>query len=230
MSVGLPSDGIWFRRLWDIPSLGALPPTDVNREKLPGHDLVPEVRRYRWEDQTETVVVSWGWVQAPPSSGDDHEDEQGETDRDAPCHEHMAPLFDDPDCSADRLLVGLWESMELPGKAEDYHWQLEQARERLLSKRLSCPSLVDAFETVLWLDFRLVLARPDIVLRRSPEDGREVLLRVDMIDGLIGLYETEGYLREAIEVAELAQRFPGQEAKLADLQARLEAVRHERVG
>jgi hypothetical protein len=46
---------------------------------------------------------------------------------------------------------------------------------------------------------------------------------------LINLYSAEGFLRDALHVAELEQRFGVGEQRLEDLKARLETIRSESV-
>jgi hypothetical protein len=127
------------------------------------------------------------------------------------------------------LLQRLWEGLELPGRPFDYHAAIERVREMLFPRRSDEPEMMETVELLAWLDIRLVLACSYAVLLQTDE-GDEHFYGMCAFDALIRLYRTEGFTREALEVAELAERFPSSPNRLADLRARVETMRGETVG
>jgi hypothetical protein len=229
----------WFRRLGDVPGLDYSPPVVVDRNALPRHDATPENR----DDLPASGYLSWGtvWEPIPPEEREEDDDEDAEWTRDlgAPVTDHLRAYVPDdsgvhrlvrPDGPATpRLLQRLWEGLELPGRPYDYHAAIEHVREMLYPRRLDEPVVLEAVESLAWLDIRLVLACPYAVLVETAE-GDEHFYGMSAFGGLIRIYRTEGFMREALEVAELAERFPSPPKRLADLQARLETMRGETVG
>ena len=64
-SADAPSDrrmsSIWFPRLGDVPGIDYSPPMPVERARIPGHDVRPEVRSYTTDDGEVHWYVRWGW-------------------------------------------------------------------------------------------------------------------------------------------------------------------------
>jgi hypothetical protein len=229
----------WFRRLGDVPGLDYSPPVVVDRAALPRHDATPENR----DDLPVSGYLSWGtaWEPIPPEKREADDDEDAELSRDvgAPVTDYLRAYV--PDTSGahrlvraegpatPHLLQRLWEALELPGRPYDYHAAIERAREMLYPRRFHAPEVMETVESLAWLDIRLVLACPYAVLVETSE-GDEHFYGMSAFDALIRMYRTEGFMREALEVAELAERFPSPAKRLADLQARLETMRVETVG
>ena len=220
----------WFHRLGDVPGLEYSPPFVIDREALPRHDAEPENR----DDIPIGGYLSWGtvWEPIPPGERevDDGEDAEWSRDLEAPVTDYLrTSLADDATPSTSKFLQRLWEGLELPGRPYDYHVAIERAREGLWSRKLDEPEAVETVESLAWLDIRLVLACPYAVLVQTSE-GDQHFYGVSAFDRLIRLYRTEGFMREALEVAELAERFSSSPKLLDDLRARLEAMRSETVG
>jgi len=229
----------WFRRLGDVPGLEYSPPVVIDREALARHDAEPKNR----DDLRIGDYLSWGtvWEAMPPEEREGGEDEDVEWSRDleSPVTDHLRGYLaedaghgvllgvDRP--AAPVLLQRLWEGLELPGRPYDYHAAIERVREMLFPRRLGEPAVMETVESLAWLDIRLVLACPYAVLVQTGE-GDEHFYGMSAFDALIRLYRTEGFTREALEVAELAERFPSSPKRLADLRARLETMRGETVG
>jgi hypothetical protein len=230
---------VWFRRLGDVPGLDYSPPVVVDREALPRHDATPENR----EDLPISGYLSWGtvWEPIPPDEREDDDDEDSEWSRDivAPVTDYLREyLAADADVhragaraegpATPDLLQRLWEGLELPGRPYDYHAAIERVREMLFSRRLAEPEVLERVESLAWLDIRLVLACPYAVLVETGE-GADHFHGMSAFDALIRMYRTEGFMREALEVAELGQRFPAPAKRLLGLQARIETMLSETV-
>jgi hypothetical protein len=220
----------WFRRLGDVPGLDYGPPVVIDREALPRHDAEPKNR----DDLPISGYLSWGtvWEPIPPEERDDDEDEDAEWSRDleAPVTDYLRDFVaDDAVPATPDIIERLWKGLELPGRPYDYHAAIQRVREMLFSRRLAEPEVMETVESLAWLDIRLVLACPYAVLVETG-DGDEHFYGMSAFDALIRLYLTEGFMPEALEVAELAERFPSPAKRMVDLRTRLETLRGETVG
>ena len=217
----------WFQRLGDVPGLDYTPPVVVDRTALPRYDAAPEIRHYDVEDRPLTVV-SWGWEP-------DEDDPEASVSSAAPATAHLREVLEDGWAGGDfwpteRLLQRLYEALELPGEGEDYHRALTQVQRALAPRMLAEPDVLDVLEWLASLDVRLLIAYPQAVNRHVPEGG-EVFLGNSGFNDLVQLYRREGFLRDALELAELEQRhFPGNgDHWLDDIATRLEAIRGEAI-
>ena len=98
--------------------------------------------------------------------------------------------------------------------------------EQLWLRRIAQPDGLAIFESLAWVDVRLVLAYPrDCYVVARTEEGGERYMRPTSFQTLTRLYATEGFLRTAYELAELErQHFAVEDDDTADVRARLEAV------
>jgi hypothetical protein len=89
--------------------------------------------------------------------------------------------------------------------------------------RLEHPEVLQEIERLCWLDIELVEAYPETL---EYEPGK--CFRVSTFESLLHLYEREGYLHEAVAVAERGLRC-GQDlsGRLEDLRKRLTAMEAE---
>jgi hypothetical protein len=104
---------------------------------------------------------------------------------------------------AQTKLRQLYESLELPGELLDYHFAIQGCCSELWRLRREEPWVFAELERLCWLDIRLIQAYPNIM---QANNEREFLL-VTTLQYLISLYEQEGYLYEALQVAEIAAKF-----------------------
>lgn len=229
----------WFRRLGDVPGLDYSPPVVIDREALPRRDAEPKNR----DDLPDSGYLSWGtvWEPMPAEEREDDDDEDAEWSRDleAPVTDYLRGYVAEDAghgvlLGVDRpatpvLLQRLWEGLELPGRPYDFHAAIQRVRKMLFARRLGEPEVMETVESLAWLDVRLVLACPYAVLVDTG-DGGEHFYGMSAFDALIRLYQTEGFMREAVEVAELAERFPAPSKRLPDLRARLATMQGESVG
>jgi hypothetical protein len=121
-----------------------------------------------------------------------------------------------------------YEALELPGTISDYHFKLLAAYEALWSHRRKRPELLSELERMLLLDIELVSRHGKSLLF---EPDREALMpRVPAFDKLIALYEDEGFVHEALAIAQMATaagQNASHEARLSQRLANLEAEDRE---
>jgi hypothetical protein len=122
----------------------------------------------------------------------------------------------------------LGETLELPGEPTDYHFAIQSVLEALWKRRRTEPTVLTTVEQLAWLDLSLAQARPDAV--STDIQGKRKFYAVLAFQYLITLYEREGALREALEVAELAVRYQQQQAKRDELVGRVTALDTEEAG
>lgn len=164
-----------------MPSSSYVTPRGLDRAALPGHDAVPQVSEYVFDDEKRR---SLRW---PMPGG-------GETST-SPAKQR-AYVSQEEDTAWERLR-SLQEALELPGTVLDYHFAIQQAAETLYRSRRGDPSLVAEAERLWWLDVELTEAHTYAVEHLPGE-----FYRVGAYDYLVRLYEGEGYLNEALEIAE----------------------------
>lgn len=87
-------------------------------------------------------------------------------------------------------------ALELPGEPPDYHFAIQTAADALWAQRRDHHDVYDTVERLYRLDLALLNAHPEI----GTID--EIVLHVDAFDRLGMLYEREGFLPEALELAE----------------------------
>jgi hypothetical protein len=121
-----------------------------------------------------------------------------------------------------RVLLELYEVLELPGQLSDYHFAIESAYTTIYERRREDLAMLEEVERLCWLDIEL----SDAYSRVEHKPGTFFLMRA--FERLANLYETEGDFAGALEVAERGMRL-GQEylatqvdrlrARLAELEA-----------
>lgn len=171
----------WFRRMADVPGTSYRSPPSFDRTVLMGHDWTPTIYTFDSENRQRS---RYEW----PSF-------EGHRTSASPVQQRLSGSRDER--TPDEELHWLRETLELPGKLSDYHFAIKQSYERLFGMRAVNPEVLQEVERQCWVDIELVEAQPQIV---EYEPGRH--LRVPAYNYLIRLYEGEGYLTEALEVAE----------------------------
>lgn len=170
----------WFPSLAEVPGLSYTTPQDVDRAALPGHDAVPQVFEYGFDDKTRRSLT---W--STPSG------EMGAS----PAHQWA--FGDGEKTGARDELRRLREALELPGALSDYHFAIQRAAETAYKGRREEPALIGEAERLWWLYVELVETHPSTVHHSQGES-----YRVNAYERLVRLYEGEGYLTEALEIAE----------------------------
>ena len=200
----------WFRRFADIPGVGYAGDPRIWRSRLPGHDAVPRHHRDA-VGGSRSGVLTWstkeGYTSASPASLD--------------ANASSSPQADEfPQAQLQRL----YEALELPGTASDYHFAIQHCIGVLWNRRRQEPGLLGELERLCLLNIRLIEARPATIT--DERDGKVSFYRVLAFDHLLKLYEQEGFLAEAHELAKLATRF-GQAPAVEQLRERLASVEAE---
>lgn len=198
----------WFLRLADIPGIGYPGNTQLPRASRPVHGTAPRVYSVSIDGKPQEILM---W---PTNTG--------ETSA-SPAHQLVFAPSTGEEPSQD-LLARLSHTLEVPGLPSDYHFAIQQCLEKLWSRRRLEPDLLPQVEQLCLLDLRLIAARPDIITYER--DGETRFLEIRAFGHLIQLYEREGYLADAMAVAEQASRFHPEPA-VERLRARLERVEAE---
>lgn len=137
----------------------------------------------------------------------------------SPAHERAFGI-DTSDYTARQLITHVWETVELPGAPEDYHFALQRAVEQLWRMRSTNPECLTELETFAWLDLALVEAAPWALMYAS-EDGPPTMVSLPGIDRLIVLLEREGAHREALSVATRLVALGAHSSRLDRIQTRV---------
>jgi hypothetical protein len=132
------------------------------------------------------------------------------------------------DTSTSELIRNVYEGLELPGEPTDYHFLIQGSASQLWTRRREEPHVIGEVEKLCWLDIRLVEAFPGAV-RNEYSEERE-FYGILSFSRLIDIYEREGFLAEALEVAELGVRYGQSDEASKRLRQRIEAVENEAVG
>ncbi|MGI8427008.1 MAG: hypothetical protein ACR2FO_07200 [Actinomycetota bacterium] len=174
----------WFRRFAEIPGVTYASDPDIDRSMLPGHDSVPKVERWSFEGES-TESVMWGETSQSPAG------------------QWSSQIPEKP--SLKTLVSHLKEVLELPGDGGDYHFAIQGCVSELWKLRRSDPGVPAAVEDLCWLDIRLIQALTHTIRHESSEETN--YYQVVAFERLIELYERDGFIREALEVAKLAKDF-----------------------
>lgn len=196
----------WFKRLADVPGVGYRPPAGVR--KAPGHDAKPRFSRYNWAG--ENVVTTWWKVG----------DFEGSA---SPAQLHR--IGDMKGRPISEILQGLYETLELPGLAADYHFAIQACTSFLWGRRHDEPFALESLIDLDLLDIRLLEARPSALTDEFPK-GPQTYFVAEAFSRLVGIYTREGMIREALDIATRAIRFQ-QPLEVAALEECLQACLNE---
>jgi hypothetical protein len=208
----------WYRRLAEVPGIDYKPDPAIDRTKLPGHDLVPKIDRYSFDGKTHESM-SWptedGSTSAAPASTWKTQPQEGENE-------------------SQTALRQLREALELPGTLSNYHFLIQSGHEELRRFAREEPWVLEEVERLCWLDIQLIDEYPmTITLEPITIDDEEIakvvaerrgernFFHVIAFHQLISMYEREGYLREALEVAKLGEKFEQCQGKVEEIEERI---------
>jgi hypothetical protein len=198
----------WFRRLGDIPGLSFEANTALDRTKLPGYDATPQVQTYQFEGKRRESLP-WPTEGCVGSA--------------SPAHQRA--FTDMSNLSTAELLPNTYEGLELPGEPRDYHFLVQGCAQELWRRRREEPDTLDYVEKLCWLDIRLIEAQPAAIRDEYAEEPKFYI--VSAFATLIGLYEHEGFLREALDVADRAAAFEQGAKDRERLRQRIKGVEAE---
>jgi hypothetical protein len=193
----------WFTRFGDVPGIDYPVPAGVDPRKLKGYGLKPKIQRHG----DLPPFLLWD------SDGD------GYGGSAAPAHERA--FMDLGEKSLGFIRRNLVEALELPGIATDYHFTIQSACEQLWKRRVENPQYLTELERWSRLDLALVRARPHEF--QYEHDGELNYYLIRAFGYLRSLYEKEGALIEALEVAEEESRYNPNEKQLEELRERVRA-------
>jgi len=211
----------WYRRLAEVPRIQYEPDPSIDRTKLLGHDAVPRIHRYEFAGK-QHESLDWpmkdGSTSASPSQSWETKPRKGESE-------------------SKRTLRQLRECLELPGKLSDYHFAIQNCHNTLEGFAREEPWVLEEVERLCWLDIRLIGEYPETItlepIAISDEElakiaaerrGERRFFSVSAFHQLMGMYEREGYLREALEVAKIAERFEQCSGKVEEILERLDRI------
>ena len=130
------------------------------------------------------------------------------------------------------------EALELPGKLSDYHFAIQNCHNSLKGFAREEPWVLEEVERLCWLDIRLISEYPEIITPEPINIADEELAKIATarrgerrfatvlaFQQLISMYDREGYLREALEVAKIAERFEQCSGKVEEIIGRLDRDR-----
>jgi hypothetical protein len=127
--------------------------------------------------------------------------------------------------NAANALRELYAGFERPGEPRHYHFAIQGCSETLWKFRRDEPWVIEQVEVLCWLDIQLIETYPDAVAFKR--DGETQYDNVDAFYRLIKLYENDGYLEEAVDVASRAIRFNQAQHHFERLQARIAQLEAE---
>lgn len=187
----------WFERLADVPGIDYQPFAAVDRERLPGHDARP-LGSGLWPIPTGSAVSSPAWWWMMHH--------QGKSNSPTDVRQRMA------------------EALELPGYLGDYASSIGMGAEALWRLRAHAGWVPAEVETLCWLQIQLAeLVREDPEVRADQAHP----VRLSGAEMLIDLYAREGYLNEAVEVAETIIQLGQPCPRVEGLRERMSRVRAE---
>ena len=205
----------WYSSLAEVPKLGYESNPSVERTRLPGYGAKPRIERYEWEGKRRQAL--WWTVKGNSSSA-------------APA----VQLESSPrpgETPAQTALRHCHEALELPGTLSNYHFIIQGAHEAIWKYRRQEPWVVEETERLCWLDLNLIRAYPEAIT--FDEYSNDEMPRFPVVLGLyrlIRLYEAEGYLQEALEVAKLAVEFKQLPLELERLEEKVRTLNAEGEG
>jgi len=195
----------WFRCFAEVPGVSYVS-DQQRRARLLEHDAVPEVNEFT-ADGKRIVALMWTTPDGSTSA--------------SPAHRLVATCarHETSEQTRDRVLSAL----ELPGEILDYHFALQGAAELLYRRRRTEPSCLSFVEQLAWLDVKLVESHEPLFHISENNDDYIHVLTFDM---LVRLYEREGFLHEALAVAERFARFLPDD-RVGELRTRVSRLREE---
>lgn len=196
---------IWYRRFADVPGVG-YQGDDQRRSRLPERDLVPEVHEFDF-DGTHSVSLSWTTRRGSSSASPVHELAFGDFAKE----------------SSAQVRERVLSALELPGEPMDYHFAMQGAAELFYGRRRTDPSFLPFVEWLAWFDARLVETHEPLF--RVNEESSEYI-SVFALGFLVDFHEREGYLHEALQLAERFARFTPR-VDISELRARVALLRSE---
>jgi hypothetical protein len=202
-------DADWFEGLRNVPGVAYTGHPGVERTKVRGYNAKPKVEIFEIGSGKHTSMM-WrmpegGYSSQSPASA-------------------WSSSGDPRNAEPADIIRSLYEALELPGTVADYHFKMLGTCSTLWSLRKQRPELLPELEKILLLDIALIEAHGDSLA--FEHNGEHRMPRVPAFGQLISLYEHEGFVHEALEIAKLATaagQGPSDEERLSERLAKLQA-------
>ena len=210
-STGLDTVGkeTIYTRLADIQDLGYRTPPGIDRRTLPNHNLRPNISTYSFDGKPR-VSVMWDMGNGGSTS------------------QSPAAAWGNGgtmEVSWPDVLRRLYEAVELPGSISDYHNAIWRTFDALWDRRRQDPDILPELERLCLLDLKLMEFLPEMA-RVSP-DHMPQMVHVPATRHLIRLYEREGFVADALEIARRGVALGQEPAEAQRLVARLRDLEAE---
>lgn len=202
-------DENWFSGFAAIPEIDYVAPKGLDFSHLAKMKITPEISYYNFDGKRRKSVM-WNYGETSSSAAPAH----GWTATPRPGESE--PLF---------LLRQAYETLELPGKLSDYHFALQRTHDELnkfIEKEVWVASEI---EKLCKLNIQLLEKHPETISYEN--DNGIHYARVTAFNRLISLYENEGYLREALEVAKIATKFDYGYEKVEEIEDKIKLLESE---
>ncbi len=203
------NDEAWFPRFAEIPGIKYEPPKSLDFSYLPDRGKVPEVSYYNFDGKRHKSMM---WNYGATSSSASPAKEWKTTPRAG-------------ENEAKTLLRQLYETLELPGTLSDYHFALQNTHDELNNYSGQESWVLSEIEKLCRLNIQLFEKHPETITYETDEGIR--YFGVTAFHRLISIYENEGYLREALEVARIAARFNYGKEAIEELEGRIKLLESE---
>lgn len=202
-------DEEWFPRFAEIPGIKYESPKGLDFNFLPGRGKVPEISYYDFDGKRhKSIMWKYGATSSSASPAKEWETKPrpGETE-------------------AQTLLRQLYETLELPGMLSDYHFALQHTHDELKNFIGQELWVLSEIEKLCLLNIQLFDKHPETITYENDEGTH--YFGVTAFHTLFDIYENEGYLREALEVARIATRFNYGKELIEELEERLKLLESE---
>lgn len=199
----------WFPRFADIPGIEYEPPKGMDFNYLPGRGKVPDVSYYNLDGKRhKSMMWNYGSISSSASPAKEWKTtpRPGETE-------------------AKTLLRQLYETLELPGTLSDYHFALQHTHDDLRNYIGQQSWVLSEIEKLCLLNIQLFDKHPETITYETDEGTR--FFGVTAFHTLLDIYENEGYLSEALEVAKIATRFNYGKELVEELEERIKLLETE---
>ena len=194
----------WFPRFAEIPGVAYETPPGIDPTKVPGYGMTPEFSEF---DSGGQHYESLMW-------------EYGETQSSAT---PLQELLGEADVSSlDTLLTWCATGLEMPAEASNYHFHLLETCTQLHKMRRRDQGAIPELERVALLDLALIEAWPRAIYNDYGDNP--IFYSAPCFGYLIGLYEGEGALHEALEIAERAAAFGQEPDRREEIATRIAAI------
>lgn len=201
--------GKWYRRLADVPEVDYPGSPGVDRTRLPGHNAEPKISTYTFEGRRSTSLM---WPMKNGETGSSPANTWETKPRPGESPSQMA-------------LRQTREKLEFPGTLSDYHFIIQGCYQELKASASDGLWAFEEIEALCLLDIRLISKHPDTVTFEC--EGEQRYFGVVAFHTLISMYQKEGMLREALEVARVGEKFGQAQGKVQEIEARIARIEAE---